>query len=142
MWDRQTLLRHISDVWVLYLVLWKVSWKHLYGKEFHKQISETVKVHNSRKSCWQVLFLKTLQVETILFARVPPNKQHRRGQSPEKNNNKQKNWNSSRNKKHNGKYANENNPFQGDTNSDSTIKVTIYTKIVCAREIILGILQQ
>ena len=70
--------------------------------------------------------LKTLQVETSPFEKVPPpRKQYRGMQSSYKNNSKQKssifNWNN----KHNGKYTNESNLFQGGTNSDSTRKIAI-----------------
>ena len=47
------------------------------------------------------------------------------GQSSYKHNSKQKIWNFNWSNKHNGKYANDNNLFQGDTNSGSTKKVTI-----------------
>ena len=43
---------------------------------------------------------------------------------------KQKSWNSNRNNKRNGKYANENNLFQGNLNSDSPEKLPYAHKLV------------
>ena len=42
--------------------------KNLFGKKFCDQISETIeRLTNNWKSCWQVLFLKTLQVDISSF---------------------------------------------------------------------------
>ena len=59
---------------------------------------------------------------------TPPSKQHDGRESSYKHNSKQKSWNFNWSNKHNGKYANENNLFQGDTNSGSTRKITIYSQ--------------
>ena len=46
--------------------------KDFFGKEFCEQISQTIeRLTNSRKDCWQVLFLKTLQVETSPIGKTP-----------------------------------------------------------------------
>ena len=47
--------------------------KDLFGKEIREQISETIeRLTNIRKSCCQVLFLKTVQVETSPFGKAHP----------------------------------------------------------------------
>ena len=83
-------------------------------------------------TCWQVLFLKTLQVETSTFVNSPHQANNMMGgrvESSYKHNSKQKSWNFNRSNKHNGKYANENTLFQGDTNSGSTRKINIYSQV-------------
>ena len=46
--------------------------KNLFGKKFCDQISETIeRLTNNWKSCWQVLFLKTLQVDISSFGITP-----------------------------------------------------------------------
>ena len=46
--------------------------KNLFGKKLRDQISETIKrLTKNRKSCWQVMFLKTLQVDISPFGKAP-----------------------------------------------------------------------
>ena len=91
--------------------------KDLFGKEFQADIGNSKRLTSNQKSCLQVLFLKTLQVETSPFRKGPCKTNNIAGSKLLQNSSKQ------------------NNLFQGDANSDSTRKITICSQ--AAKKIIL-----
>ena len=95
--------------------------KDLFGKEFREQILETVKGHKQSKELLASAVFKNAASGNQPYRKgSPPGKHHLEGQRSYKHNSRQKSWNFKWSNKHDGKYANENNLFQADTNSGST----------------------
>ena len=103
--------------------------KNLFDKKFREQISETVKAHKQSKQLLASAIFKDATNGNQPFRKGPCHANNivgeEGGQSSYKNNSKRKSWNFNQNNEHNGEYANENNLFQGDANSNSSRKIII-----------------